>query len=72
MNSEEYDLLDRNDREHWFYKGKRAIVRHWTRRYLSLEAEDVWVDAGCGAGTLPPMIAISFSSQKEFNNQYIS
>jgi SAM-dependent methyltransferase len=52
MNSQEYAMLDQVDREHWFYQGKRAIVRHWVQRYLSLQAEDVWVDAGCGTGTL--------------------
>ena len=52
MNSEEYTKLDQLDRRHWFYQGKRAIVRHWVERQLSLTAEDLWVDAGCGTGTL--------------------
>lgn len=52
MNAEEYAKLDRLDRRHWFYQGKRTIVRHWVDRHLTLQPEDVWVDAGCGTGTL--------------------
>ena len=51
MNTEEYANLHRLDREHWFYRGKRAIVRHWIERYLRLERNDLLIDAGCGTGT---------------------
>jgi SAM-dependent methyltransferase len=51
MNAEEYTRLDRIDRQHWFYRGKRAIVRHWIDRYLSLRPDDLLVDGGCGTGT---------------------
>jgi SAM-dependent methyltransferase len=51
MNAEEYTRLDRIDRQHWFYRGKRAIVRHWIDRYLSVRADDLLVDGGCGTGT---------------------
>jgi 2-polyprenyl-3-methyl-5-hydroxy-6-metoxy-1,4-benzoquinol methylase len=50
MNSEEYQKLDRLDRRHWFYRGKRAVVRHWIKRHLTLRADDLLVDAGCGTG----------------------
>ena len=33
MNPDEYTKLDRLDREHWFYRGKRAVVRHWIGRH---------------------------------------
>lgn len=52
MNPEEYAKLERIDREHWFYRGKREIVRHWIGRYLSLRPGDLLIDAGCGTGTM--------------------
>lgn len=51
MNPEEYAKLDRLDRAHWFYAGKRAIVRHWIDRYITLEPADLLIDAGMGTGT---------------------
>jgi SAM-dependent methyltransferase len=52
MNPEEYKKLERIDREHWFYHGKRVIVQDWINRYLTLAPDDLFVDAGCGTGTL--------------------
>lgn len=51
MNPEEYERLDRLDRVHWFYSGKRAIVRHWVERFVTLGRDDLLIDAGMGAGT---------------------
>lgn len=51
MNPDEYTKLDRLDRVHWFYRGKRRIVRSWVGRYLKLGADDLAIDAGCGTGT---------------------
>src|SRR5215210_3389619 len=51
MNPEEYEKLDRLDRVHWFYRGKRAIVRHWIGRHLELGPDDLLIDAGMGTGT---------------------
>jgi SAM-dependent methyltransferase len=51
MNADEYVKLDRLDREHWFYRGKRAVVRHWIDRYLALRPDDLLIDGGCGTGT---------------------
>ncbi|CAN5741170.1 class I SAM-dependent methyltransferase [soil metagenome] len=51
MNPEEYQKLERLDRDHWFYRGKRAIVRHWIERYADLQADDLLIDAGMGTGT---------------------
>lgn len=51
MNQEEYAQLNAVDRLHWFYRGKRAIVRHWIARYVPLGRDDLLVDAGCGTGT---------------------
>ena len=51
MNPDEYAKLDRLDRRHWFYRGKRAVVRSWIDRHLHLRPDDLLVDAGCGTGT---------------------
>jgi ubiquinone/menaquinone biosynthesis C-methylase UbiE len=51
MNSEEYTKLEQLDGTHWFYVGKRRIVRHWIDRFLKLEPSDLLVDAGMGTGT---------------------
>lgn len=50
MNSDEYLRLERTDRDHWFYRGKRTIVRHWIDRHLTLRRDDLLVDAGMGTG----------------------
>lgn len=50
MNPEEYARLDSVEGEHWFYRGKRAVVRHWIGRYVALAPDDVAVDAGMGTG----------------------
>ena len=51
MNSAAYASLDRLDRVHWFYRGKRAIVRHWIDRTVRLGPDDLLIDAGMGTGT---------------------
>lgn len=51
MNPEEYERLARIDRAHWFYRAKRAIVRHWIDRHLTLAPDDLLIDAGMGTGT---------------------
>lgn len=51
MNTAEYDKLNSLDRTHWFYRGKRAIVRHWIERLVRLQPDDLLIDAGCGTGT---------------------
>jgi len=51
LNPEEYARLAAIDREHWFYRGKREIVRHWIDRTLDLGRDDLLIDAGCGTGT---------------------
>jgi ubiquinone/menaquinone biosynthesis C-methylase UbiE len=50
MDTSEYYKLDQVDRVHWFYRGKRAIIRFWMRRHLELSSEDLLVDAGMGSG----------------------
>lgn len=50
MNPAEYKSLELVDQEHWFYTGKRAIVRYWLQQHLQLKKTDLLVDAGMGTG----------------------
>lgn len=51
MNPEEYKRLRQIDETHWFYRGKRDIVRHWIDRFIQLTPNDLLIDAGAGTGT---------------------
>lgn len=51
MNPQEYANLERIDRLHWYYRGKRAIVRHWIDRHAALRPQDLLIDAGMGTGS---------------------
>lgn len=53
MQPDEYDKLERIDAVHWFYSGKRAIVRHFIERFLQLTKDDLLIDAGTGTGRWP-------------------
>ena len=50
MNPEEYARLDQIERRHWFYRGKRDVVRHWIQRYRPLRPDDLLIDGGAGTG----------------------
>ncbi|MFT3830900.1 MAG: class I SAM-dependent methyltransferase [Opitutaceae bacterium] len=50
MESSEYENLERVERVHWFYEGKRRIVRRWIQRLRPLGANDVLLDFGAGTG----------------------
>lgn len=50
MNTSEYAKLSAVEERHWFYSGKRAIVRHWLQRAGPLKASDLLVDCGAGTG----------------------
>jgi ubiquinone/menaquinone biosynthesis C-methylase UbiE len=52
MQIEEYDALEKVEREHWFYKGKRVLVEHWIDRAVTLSRGDRIVDCGAGTGEL--------------------
>jgi SAM-dependent methyltransferase len=51
VNPEDYHKLEAVDREHWFYAGKRAIVRYWIARFVTLTPNSLLVDGGAGTGT---------------------
>jgi 2-polyprenyl-3-methyl-5-hydroxy-6-metoxy-1,4-benzoquinol methylase len=50
MNPEEYVKLDRLEKEHWFYSGKREIVRYWIDKLHPLSPSSLLVDCGAGTG----------------------
>ncbi|MBA2623297.1 MAG: class I SAM-dependent methyltransferase, partial [Chthoniobacterales bacterium] len=51
MNPEEYRKLRELEQEHWFYAGKREIVRHWINHFAPLTPEATLVDCGAGTGS---------------------
>ena len=57
MNPEEFEALARVEREHWFYRGKRDLVRHWVGRLAPLRRDDLLVDIGAGTGQLLAEVA---------------
>ena len=52
MRAEEFTALAQVEREHWFYRGKRDIVRHWVRTFAPVQREDLLVDIGAGTGQM--------------------
>lgn len=50
MNPEEYTKLNHLEKEHWFYAGKREIVRSWIARLHPLDRESLLLDCGAGTG----------------------
>jgi ubiquinone/menaquinone biosynthesis C-methylase UbiE len=52
MDPKEYQSLFRIEKNHWFYKGKRDIVRHWINQLRPLKSSDILLDVGMGTGLL--------------------
>jgi SAM-dependent methyltransferase len=50
MNAGEYANLDAVERTHWYYAGKRAMVRWWLERCGPPRADQVLLDCGAGTG----------------------
>ncbi len=50
MDSAEYYNLAALERDHWYYSGKRRLVRSWIERLRSPAAGDVLLDCGAGTG----------------------
>ena len=50
MDAAEYDNLERVEREHWYYAGKRRLVRAWIERVRPPSASDLLLDCGAGTG----------------------
>ena len=50
MDAAEYSNLARVEERHWYYAGKRELVRRWLHRVGPLRAADVLLDCGAGTG----------------------
>jgi SAM-dependent methyltransferase len=50
MDAAEYDNLERVERVHWYYAGKRRLVREWLERIRPPVATDRLLDCGAGTG----------------------
>lgn len=50
MNPAEYANLERVEQAHWYYAGKRELVRRWFGRFGRPRPEDTLLDCGAGTG----------------------
>jgi SAM-dependent methyltransferase len=50
MNAAEYANIASLEQEHWYYSGKRQLVREWICRYGQPRVNDVLLDCGAGTG----------------------
>ncbi len=50
MNAGEYANLDAVERTHWYYAGKRVMVRWWLERVGPPQVEQLLLDCGAGTG----------------------
>src|SRR5882724_9150432 len=50
MNPVEYDNLEAKERAHWYYAGKRKLVRFWLARTAQIHPEHILLDCGAGTG----------------------
>ena len=50
MNASEYTNLEAVEGEHWYYAGKRVIVRWWLSHCGPPRAEQILLDCGAGTG----------------------
>lgn len=50
MDAREYENLDRVEAQHWYYAGKRELVRRWIDRVQPPSPQSVLLDCGAGTG----------------------
>lgn len=56
MNPELYDAHDRLEDRHWWFEGRRRVIREVLRRHLLPRAKRRLLDVGCGTGGMFPML----------------
>ncbi len=59
MDAQEYANLERVEQDHWYYAGKRELVRRWLARLGRPQAGDVLLDCGAGTGRFAAEMAKS-------------
>src|SRR5258708_19325770 len=50
MNADEYANLEAVERDHWYYAGKRDMVRYWLNRIGPVQVNQTLLDCGAGTG----------------------
>ncbi len=50
MDAAEYENIAALEQEHWYYSGKRRLVRDWIQRVRPPQATDLLLDCGAGTG----------------------
>ena len=76
MKKAEFEALGNVERTHWFYRGKRELVRFWIKKSLRVVGQsDIILDAGAGTGELvrelrnlygatgPKILGVEFSEE---------
>lgn len=63
MEEREISLFARIEREHFFYRGRREVVRHWLRKLFPARVpKPILIDAGAGTGILLEELAPDYDA----------